>query len=59
MGFFGLILDFWTPKSVLPFAKHICFGWQNTVFCLAKHGLLEGESLAFASETYMFQKLKG
>ena len=49
-----------TPFS-LPFhfsfiPKDICFGLQNTVFWLAKHGLSEGESLAFASETYIFRK---
>ena len=31
------------------FAKDICLRLQKTVFWSAKHGLLEGESLSFAT----------
>ena len=47
---------FWTPKTSFLFAdfcasvlKDICFTLQKTVFWVVKDGLLEGESLSFAT----------
>jgi len=58
LSFFVHITHFSLFTFHFSLLKDISFGLQKTVFRMAKDRLLNGESLAFASETYIFRKIR-